>query len=268
MKSAWGKVVGGAMGFALGGGPLGAILGVLAGHAYDSREEIGLFAFEAGDWRSRLFGGDNQPLTQDPYTMGVITLGAKLAKADGRVTRAEIDAFKRAFKVTPKQEEQVGQLFDIARRSADGFEPQAFLLAQHFRTHPIMLEQILSSLFEVAAADGPVLTSIESRFLKRVAYIFNMGPEDFTRIAASAKVRLPGDDAPKEQVSEPFATLGLSEKASNDTIKSTYRDLIRKHHPDRLAGRGATPEQLAAADERMKRINAAYDTVSRQRGIK
>jgi DnaJ like chaperone protein len=188
------------------------------------------------------------------------------------VTRAKIDAFKRVFQVNPAQEQSIGVLFDRARKSAQGYEPYAFQLAQTFRNQPAVLEEILSGLFIIANADATGISPVEAQFLKQVAYIFNYGPEDFRRIAARSGVRLPDDDRMRENArstaSEPFAILGLSESATNEQIKTAYRDLIRKHHPDKLVAEGMPPEFVANANEKMKRINAAYDTVCKMRGIK
>ena len=109
--------------------PCGAAVGILIGHAYD--RAIGLFG---APWQ-RLRMGDEfgDAIRQSAFTMGVVVLGAKMAKADGLVTRAEIEAFKRVFRIRPDQEKQVARLFDRARKSAQGFEPYAFQLAEIFR---------------------------------------------------------------------------------------------------------------------------------------
>jgi len=268
-KKFWGKVVGGVLGFSFGGGPLGAVIGILAGHASDNRQDV-----LAGDnpWNKMGVSGFTGTAQQTAFTMGVVVLSAKMAKADGRVTRAEIDAFKRVLQIKPAQEVSIGKLFDNARRSADGFEPHAFRLAQTFNNNPVVLEQILSGLFVIAAADSDMINPPEARFLKQVAYIFNYGPEDFKRIAARTGVRLPDNEHMREHeranASEPFAILGISEKANNNDIKAAYRNLIRKHHPDKLVAEGMPPEFIDTANEKMKRINIAYDTICKVRGIK
>jgi DnaJ like chaperone protein len=269
----WGKVVGTMLGFALGGGPFGAMLGMAAGHAYDQRA----MRFDE-NWvnpktRPTAFGSNTQ---QAIFTNGVIVLGAKMAKADGQVTRAKIEAFKRAFHIRPEDEARVGRLFDNARRSTDGFEPYAFSLAQTFVSYPVVLEEILSGLFLIAAADDNTVSIAEADFLRNVAFTFNFTPEDFQRIAARTGVRLPSPEETREarretrrdSAHDPYLILGISEKASNDDIKTAYRTLIRKHHPDKLIAQGLPQEFIATANEKMKRINVAYDSVCRIRGIK
>ncbi len=119
--SIWGKVIGGVAGFTLGG-PLGALIGVYAGHKMDQAR--------SGD--SSKLGADTQT-RQVAFTMAVIVLSAKMAKADGVVTREEVEAFKRVFHIPPDEMKKVGQLFDEARKDASGYEPYAQQVAQMFR---------------------------------------------------------------------------------------------------------------------------------------
>ncbi len=261
MKRIWGKVVGGVLGLAAGG-PLGAAVGFIVGHVHDIHAETG------GPWSNLSshysdFAGNVQQAT---FTMGVIVLGAKMAKADGRVTRAEIEAFKRVFQVAPAQEAHVGRLFDKARESAQGFEPYAFQLAQVFPRS--VLEEILGGLFIIAAADSAGLSPAELRFLKRVAGIFNLNAHDFARVAIRSGVRLPQEEKPRDPAHESYTILGVRAETSNEDIKLAYRALIREHHPDKLVAQGMPPEFIATANEKMKRINVAYDTICKIKGIK
>jgi len=258
----YGKVVGGLLGLTFGG-PMGAVLGIIIGHAYDNRQDDGgSYFWQQKNPSQNGFSGNAQ---QAAFTMGVIVLGAKMAKADGRVVREEVEAFKRVFHVPESQVARVGHLFDQARRSADGFEPYAFRLAQIFRNRPAVLEEVLSGLFIIAASDSSGLSPAEIRFLERVAVIFDFSVEDFIRIAARSGVRLASKEKTRD---ESYAILGLPETASAEQIKITYRALIRKHHPDKLVAQGLPPEFIATANEKMKRINGAYDKICRARGIK
>jgi DnaJ like chaperone protein len=260
-KKVLGKVVGGLLGLA-SGGPLGALLGLAIGHAHDERADDG-----TGFWNSMRmsYTGFSGNVQQAAFTMGVIVLGAKMAKADGRVTREAIEAFKRVFNVHPSQVASIGKLFDQAGQTANGYEPYAFHLAQIFKNNPAVLEEILSGLFIIAAADTGAITPAEMRFLERVGTIFDFGVDDFVRIAARAGVRIALKEKPRD---ESYAILGLKEDATPEQIKLAYRALIRKHHPDKLVAQGMPPEFIATANEKMKRINGAYDTICKQRGIK
>ncbi len=263
MKPIAGKVMGSILGLAAAG-PLGGALGFIIGHVHDLHRESGndnAWSSLSGYYND--FAGNVQQAT---FTMGVIVLGAKMAKADGRVTRAEIAAFKRVFQVKPAQEAMIGRLFDQARQSAQGFEPYAFQLAQTFPRS--VLEEILGGLFIIAAADSAGLSPAEMQFLRRVGGIFNFDANDFSRAAARAGIHLPGTEKPRNETQESYAILGLREEASVEEIKIAYRALIREHHPDKLVAQGMPPEFIATANEKMKRINVAYDAVCKMRGIK
>ncbi len=243
--SIWGKVIGGVAGFTLGG-PLGALIGVYAGHKMDQAR--------SGDG-SKL-GADTQT-RQVAFTMAVIVLSAKMAKADGVVTREEVEAFKRVFHIPPDEMKKVGQLFDEARKDASGYEPYAQQVAQMFRHEPAVLEELIGGLFHIAQADGEVHPA-ELEFLAKVSVIFGFSEHDFERLRASY-------DTPEK--SDPYEILGVSRDDDDGTIKKAYRKLIVENHPDKLMAQGLPQEFVDLANEKMAAINAAYDTVKKQRGF-
>ena len=259
-----GKIIGFVLGLILGG-VWGAVIGLIIGHLHDRQQEQ-----DPTTWKGLWGPGKPKPtLEQTTFTMGVIILSAKMAKSDGRVTRAEIEAFKRVFHIRPDQENDIGDIFNRERLSAEGFEPAAFKLAQVFRTNPAVLEEILSGLFIIGAADTNGLTPAEVKFLKRVAFIFGFSVEDFGRIAARTGIKLPtGEKKPVNPQAEAFSILGITQKATAEEAKAAYRALIMKHHPDKLIAAGMPAEFVANATEKMKRINVAYDTVCKIKGIK
>ncbi len=243
--SIWGKVIGGVAGFTLGG-PLGALIGVYAGHKMDQAR--------SGDGSKP--GADTQT-RQVAFTMAVIVLSAKMAKADGVVTREEVEAFKRVFHIPPDEMKKVGQLFDEARKDASGYEPYAQQVAQMFRHEPAILEELIGGLFHIAKADGEVHPA-ELEFLAKVSVIFGFSEHDFERLRASY-------DTPEK--SDPYEILGVSRDDDDGTIKKAYRKLIVENHPDKLMAQGLPQEFVDLANEKMAAINAAYDTVKKQRGF-
>jgi DnaJ like chaperone protein len=250
--SIWGKVIGSVAGFALGG-PLGAFIGGVAGHAVDKiREEQSLPELEGS--QEGLAAGAKQVA----FTVAVIVLGAKMAKVDGAVSRAEVEAFKQVFHVPPHEMRNVGRIFDMAKQDARGFEPYARQVAWMFRDEPAVLEELLAGLFHIAKADGQVRPS-ELAYLREVAGIFGLDIRSFERVNAMFT-------GPAE--SDPFDILGVSRSASNEEIKTAYRQLIRENHPDTLVAKGMPQEFIDIANERMAAINAAYDKIEKQRGIK
>ena len=242
--SIWGKVVGGAAGFMLGG-PLGAMLGGLAGHAVDKM--AGSAQGESADDATKNIA----------FTIGVIVLGAKMAKADGIVTRDEIGAFKQVFHIPPEEMQNVGRVFDRARRDAGGFEPYARQVASLFRDNPAVLEELLDGLFHIARADGKV-TDDELEFLSSVAEIFGIDRAGWERSRAT---NLSPDGA------DPYGVIGVNRNADDAKIKSAYRKLVVENHPDKLVAQGMPPEFVAMANEKLAKINAAYDQIRKQRRL-
>jgi len=242
--SVWGKILGGAAGFALGG-PIGALIGALAGHAVDKmKDSTGPAAADA--------------TKQIAFTIGVIVLGAKLAKADGRVTRDEVDAFKQVFHIPAEEMKNVGKVFDQARKDARGYEPYARQLARMFSGNPAVLEELLHGLFHIARSDGKV-SEEEVAYLGQLADIFGFDARCWDRIRAANTVA---------EQSDPFRVLGVTRESSDREIRDAHRRLVVENHPDRLVAQGLPQEFVDIANEKLATINAAYDEVKKLRGIK
>ena len=247
--STWGKIIGGVAGFTLGG-PLGAILGVAAGHAYDKMKTGKPGRIDVND------------TLQVAFTTAVIVLSAKMAKADGRVTHDEISAFKELFDIPPGEMKNVGDLFNQAKKDAKGFEPYAEQIAMMFAHQPAVMEELIGGLFHIARADGHVHPE-ELKFLRKTALIFGFTELQFERLKAiHMGVPVGADGADSYQV------LGLTKKAPDAAIKKTYRKLIRENHPDTLIAQGMPQEFIDVANEKMAAINAAYDRIEKERGLK
>ena len=253
--SIWGKIIGGAAGFALGG-PLGSLLGVLAGHAADryvdseTPQIAGPGAGSGGD-------DDRAATRQVAFTIAVIALGAKMAKADGQVDRSEVAAFKEVFQVPQSETANVARVFDLAKRDARGFEPYAQQIARMFRKNHPVLEELLEGLFHIARADGKIHDA-EIAYLAEVARLFGFSEADFARIR---EANIGPDKA------DPYTILGVTRAMSNDEIRAAWRKLVRDNHPDRLIAQGLPEEFVMLANQKVATINAAYDKVAKERGI-
>ncbi len=270
--SIWGKVIGGVGGFWLGG-PLGAVIGGVAGHAYDRirSEQVGadpleLLRGEGGGWgpgdppgpARRSPGASGPDARRTAFGIGIVVLAAKMAKADGRVTRAEINAFRDVFQIAPEDLKTVGAIFNQAKRDAHGFEPYAEQIATVFHGEPQVLEELLAGLFHIAKADG-VISSAEMAFLRQVADIFGLGGRPFERISAMFNATMTLD---------PYSVLEVAPTASNDEVKQAWRRLIRLNHPDILVAKGLPEEAVQLANEKMASINAAYEAIEKERQLR
>jgi DnaJ like chaperone protein len=231
--SVWGKVSGAAAGLFVGG-PVGALVGAVAGHFFLDRES-------------------------DPgvtFTIAVVALAGKMARADGVVSEQEFEIFRQAFGVPPEEDSNIRRIFNLARQDIAGFEYYAGQIARLFVGNPAMLEDVLDGLFEIAKADG-VLHPEEAKFLERVADIFGFAPNEFRRIRAS-------HFAP--ELTDPYVILGLSYSADDNELRQTYRRLVRENHPDSLMARGVPQEFIKLATDKLAAINTAYEKIRAERG--
>jgi DnaJ like chaperone protein len=256
---------GAAAGFAIGG-PLGALIGGIGGHVADRLQRAPREPVRA-DSRFRDTQTPPDPgvgfdarTAQKPvaFTIAVIALGAKLAKADGLVTKDEVAAFKQIFHVPAAEAKNVGRLFNLARRDARGYEPYARQIARMFHDNPSVLEELLNALFHIAMADGKVGDE-ELIFLFSVSSIFGFDRGRFDRIRAAWLGGTGPDD--------PYAVLGLKPTASNEEIKATHRRLVRENHPDALVAQGMPEDFIALANETLAKINDAHDRIRKERGL-
>ena len=260
----WGKIVGGTAGFAVGG-PIGAVLGAVAGHAFDHyRAEQGRRSLP-GKSRDEppLFYEDPAETRRIAFATAVIALAAKLSKADGRVTRDEILAFRRVFAVEDDEVGDVARVYNQAKASTEGFEAYARQIAMLFQGDRYLLGELLTGLFDVARSDGE-LNRAEIDFLRRVAAIFGFDQAAFEeihrRFAATARHMAGSDDA--------YSVLGLSRNASDDEVRKAYRRLVREHHPDRLVAKGLPQEFVEHANKTLANINVAYDRIAKERKLR
>ena len=238
--SIWGKILGGTTGFAFGG-PIGALLGGVAGHAIDKIKT-----------KKKL--PEETALKQIGFTIGVIVLSAKMAKADGKVTEDEIRAFKEKINVPDSEIKNVAKLWDQAKKTTDGFQIYARQIANLLEKNSSVLEELLKLLIIIALADGKI-TIPEIKYLKEVGNIFGFSEEDFERIYSS-----------KSGVSsDPYQILGVSRDASIEEIKQKWKQLAINHHPDRLISQGIPEDLIHKSTSRLKEINNAWDTIQNKR---
>ncbi|MGF0538594.1 TerB family tellurite resistance protein [Agrobacterium sp. ES01] len=203
------------------------------------------------------FEGDPETRRRVSFSVAIIALSAKMAKADGVVTTAEVDAFRSIFDFPPEEAKNVARLYNLARQDVAGYESYAERLAAMCRTcelHCPVLEDIIDGLFHIAKADGLVHES-EMAFLGRIAEIFGLSEQRFEEITRR-HLHLEGD---------PYGVLGVSPEDDFATIRQRYRALASEHHPDRLHARGVPSEFHALAHQRMASFNAAYEAIEKER---
>jgi DnaJ like chaperone protein len=190
------------------------------------------------------------------FTVAMIALSAKMAKADGVVTTDEVLAFRDLFHVPPGEERNVIRLFNLAQQDVAGFETYAKKLADLFPYDRKTLLDILDGLFYIAKADG-VVHQDEISYLARVAEVFGLDDREFSRVLAR-HVR---------ENSDPYEVLGIGPDASDEDLKTKYRSEVRDTHPDRLIARGVPEEFVQIANDRLVALNAAWAQICAERGL-
>jgi DnaJ like chaperone protein len=189
------------------------------------------------------------------FAIAVIALGAKIAKADGEVTRNEVRAFREVFTIPPDEEDHAARVYNLARTDVAGFESYARHIRRMYDADAAALTDLLEGLFHIAMADGDYHPG-ENAFLMAVAEIFAIDPRTFARLRA----RFVPD---AEQ--DPYDILGVTHDASLDDIRAAWRRLVRDGHPDRAIARGLPEEAVALAEKRLIAINHAMEMIEQDR---
>ncbi len=187
------------------------------------------------------------------FTIAMIALGAKMAKADGRVTRDEIAAFRRVFHIPKEDEASAARVYNMARTEVAGFDSYAHQMARMFRDRPKVLADLLEGLVFIAAADGEYHPG-EADFLGVVARIFGVEEAEFRAIRAR---HLPGE-------SDPWAVLGLAPGTGAEALRKRYREMVRELHPDRMIARGVPEEARRLAEQRLAAVTNAYGEIKQE----
>ena len=218
-----------------------------------SRITEALAALTSGQGLSAVFDQLRSPPERSVgFTIAVIALGAKMAKADGQVTRDEVTAFREVFQIADEDSAGAARVFNLARQDVAGFEDYASRIASMFQDDRGMLFDLMEGLFHIAMADG-LYHPNEDAFLTRVSEVFAIPEADFMALRA----RFVPDSTPL-----PYVVLGINQNATLPEARAAWRKLVRANHPDALVARGLPAEAIAMAEKRMIDINRAWETLS------
>lgn len=211
------------------------------------------------DELGRTFGlnrPDDEPQKNIAFTIAVIALSGKMARADGVVSPVERKAFEQVFAFAPDQAGNVERVFELAKQDIAGFEAYADQVAALLKDDRKLLQHVLEGLMHVATADGG-LHPDEDAFLKEVATRFGFSDSEFRFFRA----RFVLDNA------NPYDALRLTPDATDAEVKAQYRKLVRDNHPDRLMANGVPAEFIELATRKLAAINTAYEAIARERGL-
>jgi DnaJ like chaperone protein len=218
-----------------------------------SRIAEAIAALRAGESLAEVFDRLRTPPQRSiAFTIAVIALGAKMAKADGQVTRDEVTAFREVFHIPREEEANAARLFNLARQDVAGFEEYAHRIARMFNSAEGTLTDLMEGLFYIAVADGEYHPN-EDDFLHRVATIFGLSERDFRSI----RTRFVPDAEP-----DPHEVLGIDPDATLSEARAAWRRMVRDSHPDRMMARGLPEEAIRMAEKRLIAVNRAWEQIS------
>ena len=260
LMAIFGKILGGVLGFAVGG-PLGALIGAAAGHGLIDRSRNRALLEDSGA---------DEEQAGVVFALGVIALSAKVAKADGAVTRDEIRTFQRLFPFDPDERSRISELYNQARQSADGYEAYAEQVRGALATKPELLTEVVDALYAIAAADGE-LHPAEERMIAEIGAIFGFGGYEMASLRARHASGSGGSQsgaAGDRGAADAYAVLGVEPGVSDEELRAAHRKLVLTYHPDKLASKGLPEEFMALANDRLAAINAAYETVTKERRLR
>jgi DnaJ like chaperone protein len=192
-----------------------------------------------------------------PFTLGMITLGAKMAQADGVVTRDEVQAFKNAFRVSPAEMKHAARAFNLAKQDTSGFENNADELVTVFKGDRKLLEYTLDGLFHIAKADGDV-PAAELSFLAQVAKRFGFTDAEF----ATMKARHLG-----AAERTPYEVLGVAPSVSDAELKRSYERLAAESQSEAFLSLGMPLEFEVICKAKLAAVEAAYATIAKERKL-
>ena len=238
--SIWGSLIGGMVGFSLGG-PFGMLLGSLIGGRI-SKAKYG---------SARNFGSFAQP--QQIFALSLIVLSAKLSKVDGQVSKEELIAVKDKLKIPEHEIENVGKIFNKAKEESTGYEPYAQQIKQIYKNNLNVLEEVINILFYIAEADGNV-SKPELDMIQHIAKIFGLNQVQFDSIRESRK---------SSDKLNPYIVLESNPEEDLQKIRKKYLKLSKEHHPDLLISKGVPKEIIEESKKKMRSINSAWDQIQK-----
>ncbi len=265
-KPIWGKLVGGAAGLATGRVWLG-FLGLVLGHQFDR-------GF-AERFRPSDAAGDAPTKLPEYFLRALFQTMGHLAKADGRVTPAEIRAARslmHRLDLDPTQIRDAMDWFEAGKKKTFPLLATARRLHKDTARTPRLRPIFVRLLTEVSLSKQK-LSSRERALLWSVSKELEVGRVEFAQLEAMLRARRafgqsPAGEADAARVTDAYQVLGVDRTSSNEEVKKAYRRLMNRHHPDKMAARNPSPAEIAAAEKRTRDIRAAYETLKTRRLIR
>lgn len=270
-------------------GSRGGFWGVLLGSIFGSWIENEFFGKKRPSARRQAPRGEDtysQAARKRAFCQAAGALLAKMAKADGRVSREEIASVEEAFErlgFSRGDRDIAVTAFRTAKDDARSIYDYAAVFTDIVGSLEVR-ELFYELLWDIACADG-VVSSREDAILRTipdhlgipVEWYFIYARERFARRYSHGtrqerhqqrqQRRTSEPPPPRDKLAEAYSVLGVSPSASNDEVKKAYRAKAKKYHPDTLRAQGLPDEMIGKATEQMARINAAWSEIKAARGL-
>lgn len=225
-----------------------------------SRIADAIAALASGEGLSVVFDrlrASSKAETSVGFTIAVIALGAKMAKADGLVTKDEVAAFRQIFAIPREEEAHAARVFNLARQDVAGFDAYARKIRAMFTNaappeNRQVLIDLMEGLFHVAVADGNFHPG-EDVFLAEVARIFGLDQRCFSMLRARFV---------EGAARDPYQVLGVDPDTPVQDIRKVWRQAVKDSHPDVMIARGVPAEAVKLAERRLIALNAAWDEIA------
>jgi DnaJ like chaperone protein len=271
----FGKVIGGVLGFSLGGGPLGAIIGAVLGHQLDKKSD---------DFQERYAPGDQERVQAAFFTATFSVMG-HIAKADGTVTQNEIRHAENVMQRMGLDQDARKFAIDLFQQGKEsGFDLEAVLVQfkQECQRRRNLMQMFLEVQITMALADGAIHEherAILHRVGKHLGFAGFMidqlikmvqAQQGFHRYSQQSQGGNHGGtyqqapDAPS--VEQAYQVLGVKSSDDEKTVKRAYRRLMSQHHPDKLVAKGLPEEMIKMATEKTQEIKSAYELIKQSKG--
>lgn len=247
----WGRWIGAGVGF-VSGGPIGSILGLGVGSVFDKLREDGVFDRLRRVYASNVYTSEADA---NDFVVSMLVLASTIVKADNRVDDFEM-SYVRTFLADQFGAEFVSDyIFIMEEVMKKDFEVKE--VAEQIRRH-VDIEsrlQMLHFLFGIANADFKV-DPAEMAILKEIGIHLGIPSEDFVSIRAMFQ----------NEMDAHYQILEIRPSASDAEVKSAYRTMTKKYHPDKVMHLGEGVQK--AAKQKFAKVQEAYDAIKRDRGMK
>ncbi len=257
----WGKLIGGAFGFMLGG-PLGAALGVALGHNFDHGIK---------NLSDKPFIGGDRERVQTAFFAATFSILGSIAKADGKVSKQEIllaEEVMRQMELSSDMRATAIELFNEGKSESFPLDEAILQFKKECRGRTTLIRMFLEIQIQGAYADGKLDLS-EEHLLIHICNLLGVSEAEFRRLEQIIKVELglQNKNKPGLSLDDCYALLGLDKMASDGDIKNAYRRLLNQHHPDKLASKGLPEEMMKIATKKTHEIRQAYQQIKENRSL-